>query len=245
MRTPAVLLFAALAACGGGKAAPPPKEPAEPVRATRTTPVSDEEPEDGVELVTTRGRMDPAAIEAGLAPHKEALSECYTSRVGRRRWLGGHVSLHWDISRDGTITAVKLAESDLGAWAIEKCLLEIARTATFAAPKGGDTDFSLPLDFTAKGKALHWEDDMALRAVGGQLAKLDECAKAKGAKLPPPEGVTITVYVGPQGKAQSVGFASAASVIDDVWADCAEKAALAWRLPDPRGTIAKLAIKYR
>ena len=77
------------------------------------------------------------------------------------------------------------------------------------------------------------------------LNLLDECAKAKGAKGGHPADVTITVYVGPMGKAQSVGFASAKTVLDDIWADCAEKAALAWRLPDPRGTIAKLAIRYR
>jgi hypothetical protein len=167
------------------------------------------------------------------------------SRVGKRRWLGGHVSIHWDIKRDGTISAVKLAESDLGAWSIEKCLLDIARAATFGKPIGGDADFSLPLDFSATGKSASWDEDQSLKAVGGQLAKLDACAKAKGVKGPAPRDVTITVYVGPQGKAQSVGFASARSVLDDVWAECAEKAALAWRLPDPRGTIAKLAVRYR
>ena len=71
--------------------------------------------------------MDPAVIEAGLEPHKEDLGACYTARVGKRTWLGGKVSIHWDISKDGTVTAVKLAESDLGSWEIEKCLLETAR----------------------------------------------------------------------------------------------------------------------
>ena len=47
------------------------------------------------------------------------------------------------------------------------------------------------------------------------------------------------------GKPQSVGFSSTASEIDDKWAECATKAATAWRLPDPRGQYAKLAIRYR
>ena len=67
--------------------------------------------------------------------------------------------LHWDIRKDGTVTAVKLAESDLGAWPIEKCLLEIARAATFDKPIGGDADFSLPLDFSAKGRLEVWDED--------------------------------------------------------------------------------------
>jgi hypothetical protein len=239
-RAALALALALAAACGGSSGKPTPAEP----RATRV-PVDDSEPEDGVEIISARGRMDPAVVEAGLEPHKEDLGACYTSRVGRRRWLGGRVLIHWDIQRDGTITAVKLAEGDLGAWPIEKCLLDIARAATFGKPIGGDADFSIPLDFSAKGRSLTWDEDQALRAVGGQLAKLDTCTKAKGVKGPMPEDVTITVYVGPQGKAQSVGFSSAKSVLDDTWAECAEKAALAWRLPDPRGTIAKLAVRYR
>ncbi len=247
------------AGCGGGSA-PKQVEPVkDPARLTRV-PVEDDEPQDGVEIQSTRGRMDPKVIEAGLAPHAESFSDCYTSRVGRRRWLGGHVSLHWEIKQTGEISAVKLAESDLGAWPVEKCLLEVARAATFGKPIGGDADFSIPLDFSAKGRSLNWEEDMAIRAVGGQLAALDECGDGEPGAKPSkgkrgngpkpirvvvPDDVTITIYVGPQGKAQSVGFASATSVLDDAWADCAEQTALAWRLPDPRGTVAKLAVKYR
>ena len=80
-----------------------------------------------------------------------------------------------------------------------------------------------------------------LKAVGGQTVKLDACATKK---VPAPSDVTVTLYVGPGGKAQSVGFAGK-TVIDDAWAECAAKAALALRLPDPKGQIAKLAVKYR
>ena len=236
-----VLLVAALAACGGST----PKKAEEPVVSSKpTTRVPVEEPEEeGVTIVNARGRMERDAIEAGLEPHNQSLIDCYMTNVGKRRWLGGHVVLHWDIKKDGTVTAVKLAESDLGNWPIEKCLLEVARAATFAKPIGGDADFQVPLDFSAKGRLVTWEEDQGLKAVGGQTVKLDACA-AKG-KVPVPNEVTITLYVGPAGKAQSVGFSSAATVIDDKWGDCAEKAALAWRLPDPKGVVAKLAIKYR
>ncbi|MEO8701674.1 MAG: AgmX/PglI C-terminal domain-containing protein, partial [Kofleriaceae bacterium] len=237
--TRAAILAGVLAACGGGGGAgSAAKRPAEPTHVTRTIPIADTEPEDGVEVVSTRGHMDPAVVEVGLAPHKASLSDCYTTRVGRRRWLGGHVALHWDINKDGEVTAVKLAESDLGAWPVEKCLLEVARMATFGKPIGGDADFMVPLDFTSKGKPAFWDEDEGIKAVGGQLVKLDACAKTKGVKGGHPSDVTITVYVGPQGKAQSVGFASAKTVLDDLWVDCAEKAALAWRLPDPKGTVA-------
>ena len=176
-------------------------------------------------------------------------------------WLGGRVALQWEINRTARSRASSSSESDLGAWPVERCLLETARAASFGKPIGGDADFSLPLEFPAKGRLLTWDEDQALRAVGGQLATLDECAvpenagnpkgKAKKAKkpaakrVPLPDDVVVTIYVGPGGKAQSVGFSSAKSSIDEAWADCAEKIVLGWRLTGPRGVIAKAGIRYR
>jgi hypothetical protein len=241
------LLWIAVVACGGGKPSGTPAEP-QPHRTTRV-PIEESEPDDGIEVISSHGHMEPAVVQVGIRPHVDELSDCYTSRLGRRGWLGGKVSLHWDIQKDGTVKAVKLAESDLGAWPIEKCLLEIARAAAFGKPVGGDAEFDVPLEFSPTGSARSpatiWDEDQGLKAVGGQLAKLDDCAKQKGVKGGRPSDVTITLYVGPAGKAQSVGFSSPKTVLDDGWAECAEKAALAWRLPDPRGTVAKLAIRYR
>ena len=251
-------LFALAAfGCGGDKPVAKPTE----VGPTQRVPIAEEEPEDGLELTHERGHMASEAIEAGIAPHKDAWVECFRSRVGNRRWLGGKVAIRWDIRADGTITEVKLFESDLGAWPIEHCLLDAARAATFGKPIGGDADFMIPLEFASRGRPDVWDEDQALRAVGGQLAGLDECVKppakpkgkprkgAKRASPPPPivapDEVVITVYVGPRGEAQSVGFASQKTVIDEAWAACAEKVAMGWRLPDPRGTVAKLAVRYR
>jgi hypothetical protein len=250
-----------LCACGGSSSPPKQPEP-QPLQRTRIPieePDEDEGPQDGVQIQSTKGHMELATIEAGIEPHKQTLMDCYMSRVGKRKWLGGRVSITWDINKGGEITAVKLAESDLGAWPIEKCLLETARAATFGKPVGGDADFSIPLDFSAKGRLLTWDEDQALRAVGGQLASLDECVNpdAAGKKTKPkkkngngkrvqlPDDVVVTMYVGPGGKAQSVGFSSTKSQIDETWAECAEKLAMGWRLTDPRGVIAKLAIRYR
>ena len=233
-----------VAACGGKPPPPAPKPAPPPAPKPTRVPIedSDKEPDEGVTIINAHGHMEKEAIEAGLAPHNQELADCYMKKVGRRRWLGGHVKIHWDIAKDGTITKVKLAaESDLGAWPIEKCLLEAARAASFDKPVGGDADFALPLAFSPTSPTEPWDDDRALKAIGKQLAKLDACGKAEA----PPDDVTITIYVGARGKAQSVGFASPTSELTDTWAECAHKAALAWRLPNPKGAIAKLAIKYR
>jgi TonB family protein len=254
MRAAVPFLFVATLGACGGKAPPPapPKVEQPPPRPTRVIVETDkdDEAQDGVTFVHKRGQMAQDTIEAGLQPHAQELTDCYMTKVGRRRWLGGHVVLHWNVKADGTVSSVKLSESDLGNWDIEKCLLETARTATFGKPVGGDADFTVPLDFSARGNAQVWDEDKSLRAIGGQLAKLDACPDAKAMKaakkpMTRPVNVTVTLYVGPHGKTQSVGFSSPNTEITDDWMECAAKAATTWRLPDPRGQVAKLAIRYK
>jgi hypothetical protein len=234
----------------------------------------DDEPEDGVTFTKTKGTISKEKIDAGLAPHQQAMMDCYTTKVGKRRFLGGEVRLHWNLNADGSIKTVKL-DSNLGAWDVEKCLLDIAWSATFDKPTGNDAEFEIPLNFAATRSTAIWDEDMALRAVGGQLAALDECPEgpkpkvtkpAKKAKKAPPKkappksgepekagrpeprpptNVTITMYIGPLGKTQSIGFSSPTSELGPKWAACASQVAASWRLPDPKGQIAKLAIRYK
>jgi len=226
-----------LVACGGEAAHPAPAPAA---------PVAELDPDEDVTVTSAKGHLDPAAVEAGLAPHRAALTSCYTERVGKRRWLGGHVILRWEVAADGTVVRVLLADSDLGAWPIEKCVLDIARAATFGRPIGGAAELTLPREFSTKGQPALWDVEQSARAVGGQLVKLAACARARpGTRAAAPDEVAITLYVGPHGRAQSVGFASATTPLDDGWAACAEQAALAWHLPDPKGQVTKLAVRYR
>lgn len=237
----ASLMLIGLVACGGA-AAPPPKDPTPPTTTKRKViedTSADDDTSDGVEVVSSRGHMEPEDIEAGLAPHQEALEACYTDHLKKRRWLGGKVTLTWQITKDGVVTAVGVSESDLGNWAIEKCLLGAARAATFAKPKGGDADFSIPLEFTAKGASVWWDEDVGIKAVGKRVDDLAKCSK-DGA---PAQEVLITIYVGTRGKVQSVGFSSAGAIAD-AWGDCVDKLVSGWTLADPRGKVAKLGLRY-
>ncbi len=230
-----------VAACGG-------KPKQEPIIAT-PPPVEDNgepdapppEDEDGVEIVSTRGKIDPDAVTRAIQPHAAALEACYADNVGRRRWLGGGIELRWDVAADGAMAQVRLIRSDLGAWTIEKCVLDIARQLSFGKPKGGKAHVSAPVEFSAGSGALAWSEDQAVRAVGGKFKELGECAKT--AATAEPTNVTVTIYVGTRGKVQSVGFASP-NGFDDAWADCAQGRALAWALTDPRGKVAKLSFVY-
>lgn len=232
---------AALAGCGGSRPRAEPGPTVSPVLLTRV-PVEELPAEDDVALVHGKGHVEPAVVEAAIAPHRDALTACYLQRVGKRRWLGGQLTLRWDVAADGAMTQVVLAESDLGAWPIEKCLLDLARTITFGAPIGGAAEVVLPLALAARGRVVIWKDEQSDRAVGTQLGKLDRCARGK---VVAPRNVRITLYVGPHGRVQSVGFSSNSHAIDDAWAACAEKLVLGWSLPDPKGQVAKLGVRYR
>jgi hypothetical protein len=241
----ALAIAAALPACGGSTKAPPPVAHVEAPPPDDHAAAEDGDGDDDLEVVSTRGHVDPTVVEAGLSAHAAELETCYTGQVGRRRWLGGKVELKWQVSADGAVQSVQLASSDLGAWPVERCLLGVARAMTFGRPKGGAADFSIPLEFSARGAVTWWDADAGLAAVKTHVADLARCEKTS----PAPADAVVTAYVGTRGKVQSVGFSTAAATgLDpdtwDAWAECAEKRILAWQLPDPRGSIAKLAFHY-
>lgn len=243
MRCAALALLGALAACsGGGK--PAPVEPGDG-DGDGSAPVDAGVPDaadDGVGVTALKGKLSPEKITAGVTPQLRAIQACYQDQVGARRWLGGAISIKWFVDATGAIEQVQLDQSDLGAWPIEKCILQAAAAATFAAPSGGATDFSLPIEFPARSQPLWWDEDRGNATVSKHVSKLAACATADA---PAPSDVLITVYVGTRGKVESIGFATAA---DDglypAWADCAHAAIASWILSDPKGKVAKLMFRY-
>ena len=96
------------AACGGGtKAGPPPEPPAPVVSAKPITrvPIEDSElPDQNVTMVlNSKGHMEQAAVQDGIKPHEVELVGLLHDEGHRRRWLGGHVQIHWDIKADGVL----------------------------------------------------------------------------------------------------------------------------------------------
>jgi hypothetical protein len=154
--------------------------------------------------------------------------------------MGGKLEIKWEIAADGVLTSAQIASSDLGAWPVEKCLLEVARAIQFVKPRGGDADFTVPLEFSSRGSSQWWDEDRSAQAVGERGGELAECV-AVGE--PAPADVVVTIYVGTRGKVLSVGFASASAPLSDGWADCAAEMILSWQLVDPRGQVAKLTYR--
>lgn len=201
------------------------------------TPDDDDEPED-IEIQGTRGKLDSYDIEQGTKPHNTDLAQCYFSRVKKKKYVGGKIQLKYIVARDGTVKQVQMEQSDLGAWPIEKCLLDIARSMKFPKPKGGEAHFSLPLDFTSNRGVQWWTEERVDQEVGDVMGQLSDCEGSAN-------DVWVTLYVGNRGQVKSVGFSSEAETpIEDTWADCAEAKVKEWVLTDPRGRIAKMMFRF-
>lgn len=245
----AVLLAAgAGAGCGGGQKADTAPAPAaddddgeDPRYRRASAPGMDEEEDDGLEVEGLLGRLDNYDIQQGVQPHAGALDRCFTENRGKRRYLGGHVELAFVVGAEGAVDTVHVARSDLGAWPVERCLLEVARGMTFAEPRGGPrAEFVVPLDFTARGSVDEWDQGRGRAEAAGRAAELDACAGAGAA----PAQAWITLYVGTRGQVQSAGFAAPGGPMDEAWAGCAEAALLGWTLSDPQGRVARMGFAY-
>ena len=240
---------AALAGCGGAdKSSAGPSQPddddAERSGQRRVgIPDADDDDDDELQIEGLRGRLSAQDIDAGIKPHKGDLTDCWTTRVKRTTHIGGKVELKWEIARDGSVKWVQVTESDLGSWQIEKCLIEVSMRMSFVKPKGGEVDFTLPLEFPATREVLWWSADKGEEAVADMMPELAECADKAGTQ--DPSNVWATVYVGVRGKVMGAGFASSDKLpMPIAWADCAESVVTAWTLDDPMGRIVKAGFRY-
>ena len=239
------------AGCGGSSAqqpesptrAEPDIDPDRPGYRRAATPDLEDGDDDSMQLEGTRGRLDTYDIQEGMRPHVGDLERCYTAKLGQRRYVGGDVEFAFVVSRDGTVKQVQILQSDLGAWPMEKCMLEVCRQMTFVKPTGGrDAEFSIPLSFTARAAVDQWDEERTSTAIAEVRAQLDTCAAETGA--PAPSDVRVTFYVASRGQIPSVGFSTATSPLDETWANCAEAKILAWTVSPTQGRVARASFIY-
>lgn len=212
-------------------------------RASAPALEDDDDHDDGMTIEGLKGHLDPYDIQKGVEPHSTALATCFSGQAKSARYLGGEIVLSFTVARDGTVKSVRASRSSVGSWQVENCLLVEGKTMTFKKPKGGEADFTLPLDFDARRPANWWSEEKAEQEIAERPAELRKCRQET--KTPDPQNVWVTLYLGNRGVVKSVGFASPHKKgIDPLWAECAAGKITAWTLNDPRGKIAKLGFRY-
>lgn len=240
-----LILFLALA-CGGSE-----KGTAEGVDARQRSERSSASTDDGeedtsdIEVEGLKGHLQPVQIEKGVAPHQSALARCYKSQARKAKFLAGKLVLKFVVAPDGSVKEALFDENDLGSWAVERCVLEIARGMTFAEPKGGDreAEFTVPLEFAGTRRVDWWPEEKVETVVTKKMPELEECREQTGVVVP--SNVFVTFYIGNRGQVPSVGFLSPGKTIDEAWAECAAGIVAGWTMPDPMGVIAKSGFRYR
>ena len=208
-----------------------------------TAPDIGDDEDDDLQIAGLKGRLAPSDIRAGIEPHQQALFDCFTTKVGKRRYLGGDVEFQFVVNPDGTVKSAHMLRTDLGNWDMEKCMLDICAQMKFVPPEGrAEADFTVPLSFEARSRVSVWDDARAQEEVGEErVAELAACAEESGADNP--SGVWFTLYIGPRGKVLSVGLTDPAGPVNQDWATCAVGKMKAWELTDPRGR-AKMSYQY-
>jgi hypothetical protein len=216
--------------------------------SAKSEPPPPAKPKQQIQVTGTRGVLAAQDIQAGLAPHVAAMDACYKDQLKQKKFVSGKLTVEILVARTGQVGRARVMESDVGDWAVEKCVLGVARGMTFAKPKGGDGQalFQVPLNLSSDQTPLEtWPEEQVAGAVADKRAQLDACAGQAGGA--PPAGVTVTLYVGNRGEVKAVGFASSGEPAPqhwDAWADCAARAVSAWTLADPKGKIVKASFRY-
>ena len=181
----------------------------------------------------TLGRLDDAAVKKAVADAGGAIESCFRDHAGDLRYVGGRVVVAARVARDGRTAHAQIVEGDLGAWPVEKCLVDLARKLSFGKPQGGEAEVRIPLEFGSQGNAVAMDGDELSKTV----RSLRGCVGA-------PKEATVTAYVGAGGRVTSIGFA-AEGKLGAGWCDCVAARAKGWQLADPRGSAAKITARFQ
>jgi hypothetical protein len=224
------LLAATVGACATESAAVSEGAPASAARTRSYTvrPATGDDPDvGGVELQAEHGYISQEDAEDAIKDHWRELVRCYDQAGAARAFAGGAVRLRFLVDLAGRVSAVHVLESRLGNFAVERCLVSVARTITVPRPKGGTASFEYSLEFRSTGEVTvvdlpEGELDGSITAWLPQLAA--DCHQLGVDEM------TATLYIEPRGAIRSVGFASTAALDLDA-ADCVAQSLRRWNAP--------------
>jgi outer membrane biosynthesis protein TonB len=179
------------------------------------------------------GSLDEAGVKAAFGAARDAMTECLKDANRRAGYLYGDVEVAVRVAKDGAVTSAMPSESTLGDRTAEKCMVDAAARQKFPKAQGGKEAIARQrMGITARGRAAEQLGADQLGPAGAQLrAALGRCAK----------GVTVTVYVDPDGKPVGAG-AAAAEPEGASGLDCAVAAAMKLRFPSPGSWMGKVTV---
>jgi hypothetical protein len=215
----------------------------QPTGAYEVREASEARDTDELQISLERGVISQEAAQDAVARRLPDLTRCYTRAGAAMGFAGGRVSLRFLVDGRGAITDVRVTESRLGNFEVERCLIEVGRTVIFPRPRGNASatvDYSL--EFRSTGDLA--VTDLAPQVVEPRLPTL--YARLGGCPGLGPEEVTATLYVDTAGAVRSAGLASEEAVAAEA-ADCVATALRRWtvRLTEVRAGVGRVTLPLR
>ncbi|HEY2903524.1 MAG TPA: TonB family protein [Polyangia bacterium] len=186
----------------------------------------DSSPGTEIKVDSELGVLQTADVEDTIAAHFENLRGCYRHAGRAQRYAGGQVLLRFLIGPNGKPDDVLVAESDLGNYSVERCLVHVGRDIAFKPPEGHKaTSFDYPIEFRASGQApvLNLDGLKVEHDLSRQRHQLAGCG------APATEPVAAIFYIEPNGLVGSVGL-SGASPLDEGRGDCIVHTIQKWHM---------------
>src|SRR5262249_29560920 len=200
----ALLMGLGLLAVGcGSDPPPPPQTPPAAATIPAHVTVPSEEVDDGIRLSGdgVLGSLPDDQIQGPIQQRWSEILRC--KEQSRPPWyVSGKIELHFRVSREGEVKRLSIDDGTIGNWGIEKCVLGIARTMHFARPRGGEAEFSYPIEFPARAQVTDWGEEQISADIARHRRELAQCDRA-GTRHP----YTLFLYLGAGGKVTSAGVA--------------------------------------
>jgi hypothetical protein len=100
--------------------------------------------------ITVSGRLAPDVVRRVVGGNTSRFRMCYEQGLGRSSTLSGRVAVRFVIGRDGSVSNVSDAGSDLADAAAKGCVISAFYGLSFPPPEGGIVTVAYPLVFRAE-----------------------------------------------------------------------------------------------
>ncbi len=192
------------------------------------------QPDDGMEIEGQQGTLDDEEVSRVIEEQMAGFRNCFRHTAGT--FVAGNVLLQFVVAPTGRVQTVWIAESDLGSWPVEDCLLQAARFLEFPRPSGGGpARFAFPFSWNERASRLSSPIgvEWGYEALRGKRVLFDACRERNRFK----GAFHLTVYIGRKGQVLSAGFHADHPAGD--FAACAVTALNDVPFPNPGGRIVK------
>jgi hypothetical protein len=199
---------------------------------------------DGLQISLEQGVITQEAAQEAVMARWKDLTRCYGQAGPAMGFAGGAVTMRFVVDNRGDTTDVRIVDSQLGHFEVERCLVGVGRAIRFPRPRGNATaqvDYTLEFRSTGAMAVVDLASDELSTQLPALVTRLAGACEGLGA-----DEVAATLYVDASGVVRSVGLASAAP-FDEVAGRCVSESIRHWsvRLAAIQGGVGRVTVPLR